>query len=125
MNSQAVSAKLSDDNRLQAPSLMSKNGEQSIPRCDNLVLAAGPWTPVAFKTLFPQAPVNIEAVMDAGDWIVFENIERRSAKSIAAVYFNKTVGKMLYLPATLTRKCGQRARKAGSASYGWRRPWTQ
>ena len=95
MNSQAVSAKLSDGNRLQALSLMGKTGEQSTLKCDNLVLAAGPWTPVVFKTLFPQAPVKIGAVIDAGDWIVFENTERRSAKSIAAVYFDEIVGEKL------------------------------
>ena len=83
---------------------MGKNGEQSFPRCDNLVLAAGPWTPVVFKTLFSQAPVNIEAIMDAGDWIVFENIERRSAKSIAAVYFNKIVGKKLNFASHTNQK---------------------
>ena len=95
MNSQAVSARLSDDNRLQALSLMDKNGKQSTLKCDNLVLAAGPWTPVVFKTLFPQSPIKIEAVIDAGDWIIFENAEQSSVTSIAAVYFDEIVGEKL------------------------------
>lgn len=95
MNSQAVSARLSDHNRLQALSLMDKNGKQSTLKCDNLVLAAGPWTPVLFKTLFPQAIIKIEAAIDAGDWIIFRSPEQRSATSIAAVYFDEIVGEKL------------------------------
>ena len=54
MNSQAVSKKVSDGNRIQALSPVGKNGEQSNLKCDNLVLAACPWTFVVFKTLFPK-----------------------------------------------------------------------
>lgn len=95
MNSQAVSATLSNDNRLQDLILMDDDGGQSTLTCDNLVLAAGPWTPVVFETLFPQAPIKIEAVIDAGDWIIFSNPELRSAKPIAAVYFDEIVGEKL------------------------------
>ena len=85
---------------------MDKNGEQSTLICDNLVLAAGPWTPVVFKTLFPQAPNKVEGVLDAGDWIIFENTEPRSAKSIAAVYFDEIVGESWSLLAATTSLCG-------------------
>lgn len=123
MNRQAVSAKLSDDNRLQALSLTSKNGEPSTLKCDNLALAAGPWTPTVFKTLFPQATVKVEAVIDAGDWILFENTERRSAKPIAAVYSDEIVGEKR--PQRPDCVGNGRERPDRLASRGWRRRRTR
>lgn len=95
MNSQAVSVRHSVDNRLQALSLMDKNREQSTLISDNLGLAAGPCIPAVFKALFPHALIKLQAVLDAGDWIISENTEPRSAKPIAAVYFEEIVGKEL------------------------------
>ena len=80
MGSQAVGANLSSSNQLVSLDLANDSEKRTTIRLDNLVLAAGPWTPTLFKMLFPNSSVDMEPVIDAGDWIVFENPEPTSAK---------------------------------------------
>ena len=95
MGAQAVRANLSSSNQLVSLDLASDSETRTTVRLDNLVLAAGPWTPTLFKMLFPNSSVDMEPVIDAGDWIVFENPEPTSAQSIAAVYLDDIVGEKL------------------------------
>ena len=95
VGTQAVHADLSDSNQLISLDLASDSEKRTTLRADNLVLAAGPWTPALFKTLFPSSSVDMKPVIDAGDWIVFKNPKPRSAQSIAAVYLDDIVGEKL------------------------------
>lgn len=88
-------ANLSSSNRLLSLDLASDSEKRTTVRLDNLVLAAGPWTPALFKTLFPRSSIDLEPVIDAGDWFVFENPEPMSAKTIGAVYLDEIVGERL------------------------------
>lgn len=71
------------------------NKTASVLRCDNLVIAAGPWSPALFKVLFPWSPVKFDPVISAGDWIVFENPVMPADSEIAAVYIDDIVGHKL------------------------------
>ena len=95
MGTQAVHAELSESNQLISLDLASDSEKQTTLRADNLVLAAGPWTPALFRTLFPSSSVDMKPVIDAGDWIVLENPKPTSVKSIAAVYLDDIVGAKL------------------------------
>lgn len=94
MNSQAVSADLSSTDEIHSIDVLHDNKTSSTLRCDNLILATGPWTPALFKTLFPGSPVTFEPVISAGEWFVFENPEPHSSV-IAATYFDDIVGQKL------------------------------
>lgn len=95
MSTQAVRANLFSSNQLVSLDLASDSERQTTIRLDNLILAAGPWTPTLFKKLFPDSSIDMEPVIDAGDWIVFKNPKPTSAKSIAAVYLDDIVGEKL------------------------------
>ncbi len=109
MGAQAVGANLSSSNQPESLDLAS-DGEKRTIRVDNLVLVAGPWTPTLFKMLFPNSSVDMEPVIDAGDWIVFENPEPTSAKSVAAVFLDEIVGRNWSLLAAMITRYGEQAR---------------
>lgn len=75
----------------------SQNGNRekySLP-CDNLVLAAGPWTPSCLKHLFPDSVLDLVPAIDAGDWILMKNSNRQTPKTVACVFFDDIVGEKL------------------------------
>lgn len=51
MNTKAVSAKLSNNNGLLSLIVIDSNDKSSAIDCNNLVLAAGPWTPATLGLL--------------------------------------------------------------------------
>ncbi len=67
MGAQAVGANLSSSNQLVSLDLASDSEKRATIRLDNLILAAGPWTPTLFKMLFPNSSVDMEPVIDAGN----------------------------------------------------------
>ena len=95
MNTKAVSAKLSNNNELLSLIVSGSNDKTSAVDCNNLVLAAGPWTPATFKILFSRSSVKFDTVISAGEWCVLENSGPYSGKTIAGVYFDAIVGHKL------------------------------
>ncbi|MDI1485903.1 MAG: hypothetical protein OHK93_004092 [Ramalina farinacea] len=95
MGFQAVGANVSRSNHLVSLDLADYGQKRTTVRLDNLVLAAGPWTPALFQMLFPASSIDLEPVTDASDWIVFENPKPMSAKTIGAVYLDDIVGEKL------------------------------
>ena len=95
MNSRVVSANLSHAHDLLSLNVLGDNENFAVLSCDKLVLAAGPWTPAVLRTLFPQSSVNLEPVISAGEWIVFENPNTSNNRSVSAVYLDKIVGQKL------------------------------
>lgn len=72
MSTQAVGANLSSSNQLPSLDLASNDDKRTTIQLDDLILAAGPWTPALFKMLFPTSSIDMDPVIDAGDWIVSE-----------------------------------------------------
>ena len=85
MNTKAVSAKLSNNNEIVSLNVIGSNDKASAIDCNKLVIAAGPWTPATFRTLFPQSSVRFDPVISAGEWFIVENPGFYSEKSIAGV----------------------------------------
>lgn len=79
--------------------------------CNKLVLAAGPWTPTYSKQLFPDSVLNLQPTIDAGDWVLMENSNVQTSKTIACVFFDDIVGEKLYYAGRNDETiwvCGQR-----------------
>ena len=95
LNAQAVSARLSNSQRILALDGTDDRQNRSVLEFNKMVLAAGPWTPNVFTMLFPHSPIKIESSTSAGEWIVFKNPEPFSNGTIAAVFLDEIVGQKL------------------------------
>ena len=92
MNTNAVFAKLSNNDATLSLDVIDSNNRTSAIDCNKLVLAAGPWTPATFQMLFPPSSIKFDPVISAGNWCVIENSGSYSEKAIAGVYFDAIVG---------------------------------
>jgi glycine/D-amino acid oxidase-like deaminating enzyme len=97
MNTKIFSANLSFSNQIQSLGVVSGNEKQGTLQCDKLIIAAGPWTPGLFNTLFPDSKVDLQPAVDAGDWIICQNTDEplKSSSDIAAVFLDDIVGHKL------------------------------
>ena len=71
-----------------------RDSEYLLP-CDNLVFAAGPWTPQQVALLFPHSAIDLAPATLAGDWLLLKNPAPVEEKSTASVFFNHIVGEKL------------------------------
>ncbi|KAL8747045.1 MAG: hypothetical protein Q9190_001010 [Brigantiaea leucoxantha] len=95
MNTEAVSAAIAHDNQSVLLGLKGQDGKVGILQTQKVVIAAGPWTPSVFHSLFPDSSVDLEPTIDAGDWMLLKNPHPSSRQSIAAIYLDDIVGEKL------------------------------
>ncbi|KAF1963706.1 nucleotide-binding domain-containing protein [Byssothecium circinans] len=91
------SVSLDEQNRVTSISGFREDKSEFICPCEDFILAGGPWTPSIFRTLFPFSPVHPELIIDAGDWILFQNPIANDIKdtSTAFVSLDDIVGEKL------------------------------
>jgi glycine/D-amino acid oxidase-like deaminating enzyme len=68
-----------------------KNQHRFQIKCQNLVIAAGAWTPSVVKKLFPNASIDLKPKSDASDWILLRNPYPMRLTSIAGIFFNRVM----------------------------------
>ncbi|KAI1127493.1 nucleotide-binding domain-containing protein [Nemania abortiva] len=73
----------------------SKDGTLKKLGCRSLVIAAGPWTPTLYSTLFPSSLIRLESALNAGDWLLFRNPFPVTDQSIAFIALDGIVGEKL------------------------------
>ena len=83
-NTRISGVKLSDEGVLQCVSIFSAQCSETLP-CDDLILAAGPWTPRLFKELFPSANLDFHETTNSGNWIIVKSPASLSAESFCEV----------------------------------------
>jgi glycine/D-amino acid oxidase-like deaminating enzyme len=91
MNTEIEGVSLSSG-RIEKVQLRQRGGRLSTIDCQNLVLAAGPWTPTLWKTLFQDSNLNMETEVEASDWIIYRDKSPPSEKDIALVILDDIVG---------------------------------
>ncbi|TAQ85800.1 hypothetical protein B7494_g5857 [Chlorociboria aeruginascens] len=97
MRTKVVSAVLSHSNEISSIQVQYKDGKVGHLDCNKLILAAGPWTPSLFRTLFPDSTVDLQPTVDVGDWIVCHNAveDPKPSDNIGAVFLDEIVGHKL------------------------------
>lgn len=88
MNKKAVSAHRDQDHGTRSIQVNDDDQNFATIDCNNLVIAADPWSPALFQEIFPQS-TSVEPVIPAGDWFFFGNPQVDT--SIAAVYLDENV----------------------------------
>lgn len=88
MNKKAVSAHRDQDHGTRSIQVNDDDQNFATIDCNNLVVAADPWSPALFQEIFPQS-TSVEPVIPAGDWFFFGNPQVDT--SIAAVYLDENV----------------------------------
>ena len=71
------------------------NGATFVVNCQELVLAAGPWTPTLFKTLFPGSNDQFESSTSSANWMVVEHPHASGSDARGQVFFNDGAGNLL------------------------------
>ena len=74
---------------------LCRGGQITQLPCQNLVFAAGAWTPGLFRSLFPHSSVKFADTVNSGNWIIVKNPFKLSAHSIGQIILDDVVGHQL------------------------------
>ena len=70
---------------------LSRRGKVDEIPCDNLVLAAGAWTPRLYKKLFPSSDANFWPTTNSGNWLVVKSPVKPLIQNRCEVIFDDLV----------------------------------
>lgn len=89
--SRLVKLDLSSDGVIESAYIL-RNGTTVKLRCQEVVLATGPWTPTLFKTLFPKSNYHFEPSTSSSNWVVINDPTASGSDAVAQVFFNDGAG---------------------------------
>lgn len=89
--SRLVNVDLSSDGVIEYAHIR-RSGTTIKLRCQDLILATGPWTPMLFKTLFPKSNRQFEPSTSSSNWTVVDDPTASGSDSMAQVFFNDGAG---------------------------------